>query len=99
MATDLSAGEELPLNGFSPGIILALKSAKFDFTVPSDNDWVSVSPKMHLDIRNIHNDIILRITILRGTNEVFFNDCADKTLLDGWGKEQSVELSQVHQQT
>ena len=95
MATDLSTGKELPLDGFSPGMIIALKSAKLDLTVPSDNDQVSVSPRMDLDLRNIDNDIILRITILRGINKVFFNDHANKSLLDGWGQEQSVELSQV----
>ena len=93
MDTDLSTGEELPLNGFSPGMIIALKSAKFDLMAPDDNDGASVSPRMDLDLWNINNDIILRITILRGTNKVFFNDRADKSLLDGWGQEQSVELS------
>jgi hypothetical protein len=95
MATDLSAGKKLPLIGFSPGMIIALKSAKLDLTVPSDNDWASVSPRMDLNLWNINNDIILRITILRGTNKVFFNDHANKSLLDGWGQEKSVELSQV----
>jgi hypothetical protein len=92
MANDLSSGKELPLR-LSPGRIVALNSAKFDLTVP--NDWASVSPRMDLDLWNINNDLILRITILRGTNKVFFNDRADKSLLDGWGQEQSVELSQV----
>jgi hypothetical protein len=95
MDTDLRTGKELPLNGFSPGMVIALKSPKFDLTVPCDNGWASVSPRMDLDLCNINNDIILRITILRGTNKVFFNDRADKSLLDGWGQERSVELSQV----
>ena len=94
MTKDLSAGKELPIS-LSPGRIIALNSAKFDLTEPHDNDWASVSPRMDLDIWNINNDIILRITILRGTNKVFFNDHADKGLLDGWGQEKSVELSQV----
>jgi hypothetical protein len=94
MAKDLSAGEELPLR-LSPGKIFTLKSAKFDLTVPRDNDWVSVSPRMDLDLSNIDNDIILRITILRGTNKIFFTDHANKSLLDGWGQEKCVELSQV----
>jgi len=94
MDRDLSAGKNLRLSGFSPGMIIALKSAKFDLTVPSDNDWASVSPRMDLDLCNINNDIVLCITILRGTNKVFFNDRADKSLLDGWGQEISVELSQ-----
>ena len=95
MATDLRAGKELPLDDFSPGMIITLKSAKFDLTVPSENDQVSVSPRMDLDLRNIDNDIILRITIFRGINKVFFNDHANKSLLGGWGEEQSVELSQA----
>jgi len=94
MATDLSAGKELPVNGFSPGMIIALKSAKLDLTVPSDNNWVSLSPRMDLDLCNIDNDIVLRITIIRGTNMVFFNDHANKNLLGGWGQEKSMELSQ-----
>ena len=93
MAKILSAGKELPLS-LSPGRILALKSAKLDLTVPNDNDWASVSPRVDLDLCNIDNDIILRITILRGTNKVFFNNHANKSLLDGWGQEKSVELSQ-----
>jgi hypothetical protein len=94
MDTDLSAGKELHLKSFSPGMILALKSDKLDLTVPCDDDRASVSPRMDLDLWNINNDIILRITIVRGTNKVFFNDRADKSLLDGWGQEKSVELSQ-----
>jgi hypothetical protein len=94
MATDLSAGNELPLDDFSSGMIIAFKSTKLDLTVPHDNDWVSVSPRMDLDLWNINNDIILRITILRGTNKVFLNDYANKNLLDGWGQEKCVELSQ-----
>jgi hypothetical protein len=94
MAKDLSTGKKLRIS-LSPGRIVTLKSAKLDLTVPRDNDWASVSPRMDLDLCNIDNDIILRITILRGTNRVFFNDRADKSLLDGWGQEKSVELSQV----
>jgi hypothetical protein len=94
MAKYLSAGKELPLS-LLPGRILALKSAKLDLKIPNDNDWASASPRVDLDLCNIDNDIILRITILRGTNKVFFNDHADKSLLDGWGQEKSVELSQV----
>ena len=94
MAKDLSTGKKLRLS-LSPGRIVTLKSAKLDLTVPRNNDWASVSPRMDLDLWNINNDIILRITILRGTNRVFFNDRADKSLLDGWGQEKSVELSQV----
>jgi len=47
--------------------------------VPCDNEWVSVSPRMDLDLCNIDNDIILCITTLRGTNKFFFfNNCADR---------------------
>lgn len=94
MAKDLSAGKELPLDSFSPGMIIALKSAKFNLMMPSDNDWASVSPRMDLNLWNINNDLILHIMIVRGQNKVFFNDCTDKSLLDSWGQKQSVELSQ-----
>ena len=82
MAKDLSAGKELPLDSFSPGMIIALKSAKFNLMMPSDNDWASVSPRMDLNLWNINNDLILHIMIVRGQNKVFFNDCTDKSLLD-----------------
>ena len=95
MATDLTAGKELPLNGFSPGMIIAFKSDKLDLTLSRDKGRVSVNPRIDLDLCNINNDIILRITIFRGKNKIFFNDRADKSLLDGWGQEKCVELSQV----
>ena len=86
MTTDLSTGKELPLS-LSPGMIIALKSAKLDLTlVPHVDEWVPVIHRMDLDLCNIDNVIILRITFFRGTKKVFFNDCADESLLDGWGK-------------
>lgn len=49
----------------------------------------------HLDLYSVKNDIVLRITFRTGQNKVFFNDRADKSLLDGWGQEQSVDLNPV----
>ena len=95
MATDLTAGKELPLNGFSPGMIIAFKSDKLDLMLSRDKGQVSVNPRMDLYLCNINNDIILRITIFKGKNKIFFNDRVDKSLLDGWGQEKYVELSQV----
>ena len=95
MTTDLSTGKELPLS-LSPGMIIALKSAKLDLTlVPRVDEWVPVIHRMDLDLCNIDNDIILRITFFRGTKKVIFNDCADESLLDGWEKAESVKLCQV----
>jgi hypothetical protein len=91
MAKDLRAGEELPLT-FSPGMVIALKSSQFKWIDPFFNS-VGRTPRMDLDLCNIDNDIILRITFFRGQKKVFFNDRADKSLLDGWGQDRIVKLS------
>ena len=85
MATDLRIGMELPLD-LTSGKIIAFKSTKFDLSG-------SIEHETHLELYNQNNDILLRIGIRRGYNKVFFNDRADKTLLDGWGSERSVDLN------
>jgi len=77
---------ELPLDRSTSGKIIAFKSTKFDLSG-------SIEHETHLELYNQDNDILLRITIRRGRNKVFFNDRADKTLLDGWGSEKSVDLN------
>jgi len=63
--------------------------------VPCDNEWVSVSPRMDLDLCNIDNDIILCITTLRGTNKFFFSIIVPIESF-GWLRTRtSVDLSQV----
>jgi hypothetical protein len=76
---------ELPLD-LTSGEIIAFKSTKFDLSG-------SIEHETHLELYNQDNDILLRIRIRRGCNKVFFNDRADKTLLDGWGSEKSVDLN------
>jgi hypothetical protein len=98
MATDLRPGKEfplLPLLKFSAGMIIAFKSTRFDLHLQLAPTVGATRSATHLDLFNIKNDIILRITIRNGQNKVFFNDRADKSLLDGWGQEQSVDLSPV----
>jgi hypothetical protein len=94
MATDLRPGKESPLLNFSAGMIIAFKSTRFDIQAHPSAPSTTRSAT-HLDLYNKKNDIILRITIRNGQNKVFFNDRADKSLLDGWGQEQSVDLSPV----
>ena len=90
MAIDLHVSRELSLKSkLSKGIILALKSTQFDLEDLRDGKIHAT----HLDLYNRSNDIVLRITIRRGQNKVFFNDRADKSLSDGWGQEQSLDLS------
>ena len=100
MATDLIPGKEFPLLNSSAGKIIAFKSTRFDLHLlphPTTNLRATAarSSATHLDLYNIKNDIILRITIRFGQNKVFFNDRADKSLLDGWGQEKSVDLNPV----
>jgi hypothetical protein len=90
MAINLHISRELSLKSkISPGVIIALKSTQFDVTDLQDG----ITQATHLDLYNRRNDIVLRITIRRGQNKVFFNDRADKSLSDGWGQEQSLDLS------
>ncbi|KIM36576.1 hypothetical protein M413DRAFT_424693 [Hebeloma cylindrosporum] len=48
-----------------------------------------------LDLYNDNEDIVLRITICRRQNKIFFNDHSYHSLLDGWGQEKSVDLNPV----
>jgi len=88
MATHLGMGKGLLLQRFVPGKLIAFKSDAFDLRGLLDH-------ATNLDLYNDHNDILLRITIRRGHNKVFFNDRANKSLVDGWGQEQSVDLNPV----
>jgi len=85
MATELKIEGELPLN-IPAGMAVAFKSSAFNLT---GNHLYS--PETCLDLHNINNDIILRISIRRDKKKVFFNDRAGKC----WGEEKSVELSPV----
>jgi hypothetical protein len=94
MPKNLRAGREVFFN-FKPGMVIALKSTQFKWRDSFSSFLGSAerTPRMDLDLCNIKDDIILRITFLKGQNKVFFNDRAHKSLLDGWGEEKSVKLS------
>jgi len=94
MATDLRLNGALPLNLLA-GMGVTFKSSTF--SLARDRDHIRVNFGTYLDLYNINNDIILRITIRQNKNKLFFNDRAGITpTLRGdpiWGEEQSVELS------
>ena len=91
-AKDLTAGNELPLD-FSRGMIIAFKSSSTFNSAISNWDQAPLINRTDIDLCNINDDIILRITLLRGENKVFFNDRAGKSLLNARGQEQSANLS------
>ena len=75
----------------STGMIVAFKPDKFDLSVqPMAGDH-----ETQLELYNQNGDITICIIIRRGHNKVFFNDHADKSLLDGWGQERSVDLDPI----
>lgn len=90
MAINLHISRKLSLKSqLSTGMIIVLKSTQFNLEDLQDG----MVHATHLDLYNRHNDIVLRITIRRGQKKVFFNDRADKSLSNGWGQEQSLDLS------
>jgi hypothetical protein len=89
MATKLSSGAVLPVN-LTAGMIIAFKSERLDLAANEGRPHAS-----YLDLYSIKKDIVLRISVRRGQNKVFFNDRAHKSLLDGWGEEKSVDLRVV----
>ena len=90
MTTKLERGVDLPVN-LSAGMIIAFKSRRFDLTTTGGG--LKRGSQAILNLYNESNDIVLCISIRRGKNKVFFNDFARKSLVDGWGQEQSVDLS------
>jgi hypothetical protein len=82
-----SRGDPLSLK-FLPGYVLVFKSTRFDL----EKDPGSQSQESHLDLYNVNDDIILRMTFRAGQKKIFCNDRASKSLRDGWGKERSVDL-------
>jgi hypothetical protein len=90
MAINLHISRKLSLKSqLSTGVIIVLKSTQFNLEDLQDG----MVHATHLDLYNKHNDIVLRITIRRGQNKVFFNDRAHKSLSNGWGQKQSLDLS------
>ena len=91
MAKELRLGKVLNVN-FSAGMVIAFISTQLDLMT----SIMTSDSRINLDLCNMENDVILHIMFLRGKNMVFFNDHMDKSLLDGWGQQQSVKLSQVN---
>lgn len=89
MATILSTGRGGISVNFSTGMVIAFKSTRFDIAGKLG------AKEVHLDLCNKDKDTIFRMTIRRGKNQVFFNDRAAQSLVDGWGPEKSVDLNPV----
>ena len=89
MDTKMTSGVVLPVH-LTAGIIIAFKSERLDLAVNEGRAHAS-----YLDLYSIKKDIVLRISVRRGHNKVFFNDRAHESLLDDWGDEKSVDLRLV----
>jgi len=88
MATNLTAGGNVTLNSpAGPGMVIVFKTNVLDIA--------GGAKATHLDLYNNNGDTVLRMTIRRGQNRIFFNDRAHQSLVDGWGQEKSVDLSPV----
>jgi hypothetical protein len=92
MAKDLQKGAELRLD-ISQETIIAFKSTVFDLA--KLGIFKGGAQETYLDLYNGNDDILLSIMIRRGQNKVFLNDRASKSLVDGWGQTQSIDLSPV----
>ena len=87
--SDLLLNHELSLT-LEPGKVVAFKSAMFFDCDPAG--------KSCLELFNQQNDTLLSITLHRlriGKHKIVFNDRAGIRLVDGWGKEKSVDLNPV----
>ena len=88
MATNLNAGGVITLNPpAGPGTVIVFKTNRLNIA--------GGAKETCLDLYNNNEDIVLRMTIHRGQNRLFFNDRAHQSLGDGWGREKSVDLSPV----
>jgi hypothetical protein len=84
MATELKRDREIPLN-FKPGTILTLKPTPVS-RAPADYDYA-------LELCNKKSDTLLQIDF--STGGIVLNDCAHRSLGDGWGEPQTVDMTQV----
>ncbi|KIM47249.1 hypothetical protein M413DRAFT_7794 [Hebeloma cylindrosporum] len=91
MSSTLQKGMSLAGINFSEGMIIAFKSTVFDLA--KTGLFKGGAQETYLDLYNGCGDIVLSIMIRRGENKAFFNDRAAKSLVDGWGQTQSVDLS------
>jgi len=96
MASVLQKGKKISLD-FTSGMVLVLKSTQFPFATPPSGAMSMLKPKpIHLDLHNENDDILLRITfdpgMLGRNHKIFCNDRAHKSLGDGWGEAQKVDV-------
>jgi hypothetical protein len=96
MVSILEKGKVISLD-FTSGMILVLKPTQFLFAMSSSQAMSSFKPKpIHLDLYNKNGDILLRITfdpgMLGRNHKIFCNDRAHKSLGDGWGEAQKVDV-------
>ena len=89
MATKLIAGGRVLTLNFPVGMVIAFKANQLDIAGNLG------AKETRLDLYNNNGDIVLRMTIRRGQNKIFFNDRAHQSVVDGWGQEKSVDLSPV----
>jgi hypothetical protein len=89
MTTDLVLGGRVLTLNFPAGMMIVFKADQLDIAGKLG------AKETRLDLYNNNGDIVLRMTIRRGQNKIFFNDRAHQSVVDGWGQEKSVDLSPV----
>jgi len=89
MATNLIAGGRVVTLNLPAGMVIAFKANQLEIAGNLG------AKETHLDLCNSNGDIVLRMTIRRGQNKIFFNDRAHHSVVDGWGQEKSVDLDPV----
>ena len=77
-------------------MILVLKSTQFPFAMSPEAMPVLKPKPIHLDLYNQNGDILLCITfdpgMLGRSHKIICNDRAHKSLGDGWGEVQKVDV-------
>ena len=92
MVAVLENGKKIPLN-FTSGTVLVLKpgTAGGRANLNASGRW----PAFVLELFNATGDILLYISI--SPRRITFKDFAHRSLGDGWGKEQTVEMKFAHE--
>ena len=103
MASILAKGKKISLE-FTSGMVLVLKPVQFPFTVSPSAAMSTLKPKpIHLDLYNKYGDILLRMTfdpgMLGRNHKIICNDRARKSLGDGWGQAQKVDVDKSFDQS
>jgi len=88
MAISLLKGETIENLDFTEGMVLVLKSNKFNLTPVVERLILTRIP-----LYNSTGDILLEIVFRKGRNVIFLNDRARKAIGKGWGKPKIVDLN------